>query len=302
MYSLLPCGMYIESDAVGIQAGQAKAGLKEPPPITTTSSPEAIALARDLAKLDTVFYGAHWCSHCMNQKKVLGKEAFSLIRYVECAEDGVNSQRGLCKRKEIQGYPTWEIAGEQYPGEFALVDLRALVDDILDEKAQRETASQVAAPPKWEVNLLYDSECPVCHAEAEFLRSHDPKGKILFTDISSPDYDPNDSTNGGVSYEDAMERIHAVSSDGEIYQGVEVFRRTYNAIGLGWLFALSKAPLIGDFADGLYDTWAANRLRLTGRSDLADQIKRRREMKKTQCTEDPNKIDGGDSRKCPSLT
>jgi len=315
--------------------------LYKPPEITTTSSPSAVQLAKDMQSLNTTFYGAHWCSHCRAQKEVLGKEAFQMIRYVECAEDGVHSQRGLCKMREIPGYPTWEINGVLYPGEMDEKELRSLVDDILDEKRQSvailarsddsNVANNVAASadnasnsnalnsnapantiknPQWAVNLLYDSECPVCMAEVSFLRSHDPHGVLLFTDIAKPDYDPTQPQNGGVPYEDAMERIHAVTKEGEVVAGVEVFRRTYGAIGLGWLFAISKIPIVGSVADGVYDTWALNRLRITGRPEVLEQLKRRKELRKAQCEDDiPLSSDGAANsddpkgrRRCPSLT
>mmetsp|Transcript_14839 Transcript_14839/g.29133 ORF Transcript_14839/g.29133 Transcript_14839/m.29133 type:complete len:396 (-) Transcript_14839:315-1502(-) len=273
--------------------------LYKPPEITTTSSPEAIKLAKELAKLNTVFYGAHWCSHCANQKRVLGREAFAMIRYVECAEDGVDSQRRLCQKKDIPGYPTWEIAGEQYPGEQSLEDLWGIVQDIRDSPVTSPTTQSVAEG-EWVINLLYDSECPVCSAEVDFLKAHDPEGRIRYTDITDPNYDPNQPGNGGVSFEDAMDRIHAVTSNGEVVQGVEVFRRTYGAIGLGWLFSASRVPVVGSVVDHVYDTWAANRLRLTGRGDLAAELKRRRNVREAQCTD----TTGSPTEKhsCPSLT
>lgn len=49
------------------------------------------------------------------------------------------------------------------------------------------------------------------------------------------------------------------------------------AIGLGWMFDLTSLPIIGNMADALYDLWAENRLRLTGRGDLADILAERAE-------------------------
>lgn len=47
------------------------------------------------------------------------------------------------------------------------------------------------------------------------------------------------------------------------------------AIGLGWMFDLTSLPIIGNMADAIYDLWAENRLRLTGRGDLADILAER---------------------------
>jgi predicted DCC family thiol-disulfide oxidoreductase YuxK len=38
---------------------------------------------------------------------------------------------------------------------------------------------------------------------------------------------------------------------------------TYDAIGLGWVFALTNHPaVVAEVPDNLYDMWAENRLRL----------------------------------------
>ena len=61
-------------------------------------------------------YGAYWCSHCNNQKQVLGREAMKIIGYIECDKEGLNSQNDLCMDKKVPGYPTWIIDGQKYPG------------------------------------------------------------------------------------------------------------------------------------------------------------------------------------------
>jgi predicted DCC family thiol-disulfide oxidoreductase YuxK len=124
-----------------------------------------------------------------------------------------------------------------------------------------------------QIDLLFDSECPICAMEVEFLKKRDINHRIRFTDLSSPDYDPSD--HGNVQFAEGMRKIRAVLPDKTVVSGVEVFRKTYEAIGLGWIFAITKVPLIGEFADNLYDIWAENRLRITGRGDLADVLKDR---------------------------
>jgi len=36
-----------------------------------------------------------------------------------------------------------------------------------------------------------------------------------------------------------MERIHAITADGQVLRDVAVFRRLYQAVGLGWVSAVS---------------------------------------------------------------
>ena len=97
------------------------------PPIMTTSGPAQIALANHLKAVDAVMYGAWWCPHCHDQKAVFGAEAAAVIPYVECAEDGKNSQTKLCRSEsQVTGFPTWKINGEFYPGAQSLDRLAEL--------------------------------------------------------------------------------------------------------------------------------------------------------------------------------
>jgi len=111
--------------------------------------------------------------------------------------------------------------------------------------------------------------------EVGFLRKRDVDNKIKFTDLTSREYNPKD--HGDVSFKSGMRKIRAVLPDKTVVVGVEVFRRTYEAIGLGWMFSFTTLPIISNIADFLYDLWAENRLRLTGRGDEAEQLRERAE-------------------------
>merc|ERR1711871_1776017 len=54
-----------------------------------------------------------------------------------------------------------------------------------------------------------------------------------------PDYKPE--ANQGLTYAAAMEEIHAILPDGTVVKGVEVFRRLYEEVGLGFVYAATKA-------------------------------------------------------------
>jgi predicted DCC family thiol-disulfide oxidoreductase YuxK len=63
-----------------------------------------------------------------------------------------------------------------------------------------------------------------------------------------------------------MARMHAVRPDGSLVEGVEVFRRAYAALGLGWLLAPTAWPDLRQLSDAGYRWFARNRGRLTGRA------------------------------------
>jgi predicted DCC family thiol-disulfide oxidoreductase YuxK len=143
------------------------------------------------------------------------------------------------------------------------------------------------------IDLLFDSECPICAMEVEFLKKRDLHNKIRFTDLSSPSYNPIE--HGNVEFAEGMRKIRAVLPDKTVITGVEVFRQTYKAIGLGWIFDITNIPYIGKAADFLYDVWAENRLRITGRGDLADVLKEKAEILRNsepvECDEDGCALD-----------
>lgn len=125
--------------------------------------------------------------------------------------------------------------------------------------------------PTWQIKLLYDGECPLCLKEVNFLRQRDGgRGLVNFVDIADPTYEA--AANGGVDFATAMGRIHAVLPDGTVLRDVAVFRRVYEILGLGWVYAITRIPVIEAIANRIYGVWAKWRLPLTGRPDLATLI------------------------------
>lgn len=119
----------------------------------------------------------------------------------------------------------------------------------------------------WQINLLYDGDCPLCLREVNFLRQKDNgRGLVAFTDIAADDYSPEE--NGGVDFATAMGRIHAVRADGTVIKNVEVFRQVYDVLGMGWIYAPTRWPIVGALVDWAYGVWAGWRLAVTGRPSL----------------------------------
>jgi len=117
------------------------------------------------------------------------------------------------------------------------------------------------------LTLLFDGACPLCRREVEALRSRDRgQGRICFVDVDAPDYDP--AAHGGISYREAMGRMHAIGADGRVIVDVAAFREAYRLVGMGWLYAPTTWPIVKPVVDGLYHHWANWRLTLTGRADL----------------------------------
>ncbi len=79
--------------------------------------PQIRALAEHLTKQGALFYGASWCPHCQEQKRLFGASA-SRLPYIECSPAGPNTpQAPSCNRAGVQSYPTWVIEGRAIAGE-----------------------------------------------------------------------------------------------------------------------------------------------------------------------------------------
>lgn len=136
---------------------------------------------------------------------------------------------------------------------------------------QSQTQTQTSP---WQITLLYDSDCPLCMKEVNFLQRKDNgRGLVRFVDVAAPDYTA--AANFEISFSEAMERIHAYRPDGTIIKNVAVFREVYEILGMGWVYGITKFPVIGQVVDFGYGIWAKYRLKVTGRPDLVTLIQDR---------------------------
>jgi predicted DCC family thiol-disulfide oxidoreductase YuxK len=114
----------------------------------------------------------------------------------------------------------------------------------------------------FDIEVYYDGQCPLCSREMGWLRRLDKRGRIGFSDIAAPGFDPGTT---GVPLEVLMGSIHGRLPDGTLVTGVEVFRRAYAAVGFGIFVRVTRLPLLTRLLDLGYRWFAKNRLRLTGR-------------------------------------
>jgi len=78
--------------------------------------------ANCLTEKGVKIYGTEWCPHCKNQKEMFGN-SFQYVDYIDC-----DKNKDECNEAGIEGYPTWIINGEKYPGERSLNSLSSLTD------------------------------------------------------------------------------------------------------------------------------------------------------------------------------
>ncbi|OGI72934.1 hypothetical protein A3D42_01645 [Candidatus Nomurabacteria bacterium RIFCSPHIGHO2_02_FULL_41_18] len=79
--------------------------------------------AQCLSDKGAKFYGAFWCPHCANQKKMFGSSQ-KFLPYIECSNPAGSAQLPICTEKGINTYPTWEFAdGSRLSGEIPMAQL-----------------------------------------------------------------------------------------------------------------------------------------------------------------------------------
>ena len=115
------------------------------------------------------------------------------------------------------------------------------------------------------LTIFFDGGCPLCKREVDFMSSRNQKGFLRFIDINSSDFSFDKY---GITYKQAMERIHALKSNGSIIRDVNVFQEAYSLIGLGWIYAPTKLPVIDKIIALIYGVWAKYRLKITLRPPI----------------------------------
>jgi predicted DCC family thiol-disulfide oxidoreductase YuxK len=96
---------------------------------------------------------------------------------------------------------------------------------------------------------------------------------IRFTDLEANEgYNESDPANGGVTYTMGMTSFHAVKSNGEILHGVPVFVEAYDIVDQGWIWEVTKWPIVGTLASWGYDMFAKIRTQLTRGSSVESLI------------------------------
>jgi len=94
------------------------------------------SFAQCIKSSGATFYGAFWCPHCQNEKKLFG-DAVQFLPYVECSTPDGSAQLQVCKDASIQNYPTWIFAdGSRLVGEVPLSQLADKTGCTLPTSAQ----------------------------------------------------------------------------------------------------------------------------------------------------------------------
>jgi thiol-disulfide isomerase/thioredoxin len=79
--------------------------------------------AQCLSDKGATLYGASWCPHCQQQREMFGASQ-KYLNYVECSSQDGNPETAACENRNINSYPTWELAdGTRLVGTQSLTKL-----------------------------------------------------------------------------------------------------------------------------------------------------------------------------------
>jgi predicted DCC family thiol-disulfide oxidoreductase YuxK len=112
-----------------------------------------------------------------------------------------------------------------------------------------------------ELTLFYDSACPICAWEKRNLARKDKQKRIGFIDIHAPDFNPETY---GVTMDELMGRLHALTSEGRMIKGVDTLIESYRAVGWWWAYK-PIAMIPRAWAERAYAWFADHRYALSKR-------------------------------------
>jgi predicted DCC family thiol-disulfide oxidoreductase YuxK len=129
------------------------------------------------------------------------------------------------------------------------------------------------AKPEFPLRIFYDGSCCVCSGEMLLYMKRDHGGRLVFIDISDPDFKPD---RYGISIDDFMYQMHAIDRAGRLYRGVDAFWAIWQAFPAspwyGLLGTLVTMPGINLFARMAYRTFARTRKYLPKKHGAACKI------------------------------
>ena len=111
----------------------------------------------------------------------------------------------------------------------------------------------------------HDGECPLCKLEIKLMQKVDKNSAIEWIDITK---DKAALAKAGITYKQAMDRIHVIDANKEMQTGVQGFIAVWKHLPYyRYLVPIVKLPFIFPIMEMGYRVFARYRLSLTGRNN-----------------------------------
>lgn len=111
-----------------------------------------------------------------------------------------------------------------------------------------------------ELTLYFDGKCAFCATEMRRLAGWDRAGRLAFTDIAQPGFDP---AHLNASMADLNLEMYSQRADGTVLIGVASMLAAYTLVGKGYLVWPLRVPLLRHVLAGLYRAFARNRYQMS---------------------------------------
>ncbi|RVT88648.1 thiol-disulfide oxidoreductase DCC family protein [Inhella crocodyli] len=100
-----------------------------------------------------------------------------------------------------------------------------------------------------ELTTYYDGACQLCRAEMRNLMRRNTEGRVDFVDAAAPGFDAGAL---GLTQEAVMNALHVRTASGDWLVGVPAFEALYRTLGLPWVSAALRQPLLAAVAARVY--------------------------------------------------
>lgn len=100
-----------------------------------------------------------------------------------------------------------------------------------------------------ELTTYYDGACQLCRAEMRNLMLRNTEGRVAFVDAAAPGFD---AAALGLTQEAVMNALHVRTASGDWLVGVPAFEALYRTLGLPWVAAALRQPLLATAAARVY--------------------------------------------------
>ncbi|MGB1257091.1 MAG: thiol-disulfide oxidoreductase DCC family protein [Thiolinea sp.] len=122
--------------------------------------------------------------------------------------------------------------------------------------------------PNNKVVCFHDGECPICNIEINAMKKLDKDEQIEFVDINN---EKSKLAAAGITYKQAMARIHVIGTDQNMQTGVRGFLLVWKRLPYYRRLAVlvEKVPFLMTIMEYGYRLFAYYRLPMTGKQRLS---------------------------------
>ena len=111
------------------------------------------------------------------------------------------------------------------------------------------------------VEVFFDSLCPVCRREIDFLTRLDRRGNLRPIDFASPDFD---ASQYGLELSELVSRMYVRDATGGWHEGLDSFPVMWAAVGWSWVWWWVRVPVLRQVGMAGYTLFRRVRPRFSG--------------------------------------